>query len=313
MEVVLQPVPRQRFDEQPRSVRREPAADVGGGGDRVTHVVEGVEDADEVIGPTAEAVGRGDLEAHAIAEPGVGGTPAGGGDRLLVVVEAGHLGVGERCGELDRRGPVATADVGDATTRLELGDHPVESREPGRHELAGIRRAEEPLGADEQVVVVLVPAGALAGPEPARQRVLVLVHGRGDRHPAHEERRARLVGETGGLGGVEEEGAVPRVVGDVGAGGLGRQPLADVAGVAAGVGGELFGCRRAGVGERSVEAELVAQYDGGGVQDGAQVGEESPGELLDRCGVGRGDGRRTGVGVCVGVGHVGTSSVGRRR
>ena len=68
------------------------------------------------------------------------------------------------------------------------------------------------------------------------------------------------------------------------AGGLRRQPLADVTGIAAGVRGERLGRRRSELDERPVQPELVAEHDGPGVQHRGEVAEELPGELLDRVG-----------------------------
>ena len=87
-----------------------------------------------------------------------------------------------------------------------------------------------------------------------------------------------------GLRVVEVERAVRGVVVAVLAGGLRREPLADVARVAAGALGECLRRRRSELGERPVEPELVAEHDGRRVQDRGEVAEEPPGELLDgRC------------------------------
>ena len=129
---------------------------------------------------------------------------------------------------------MSASDVGDASAGLELGDDPVERRHPGCDELADVGGPEEPLGADEQVVVVLVPSDALAGAEAGGQRGLVLVDRRGDRHATREEGRARFVGEAHGLRFVEVERAVRGVVVAVLAGGLRREPFADVPRIGAG-------------------------------------------------------------------------------
>ena len=202
-------------------------------------------------------------------------------DRGLVVVEAGDRRLRERLGELDRRGAVTATDVGDAPTCLELGDDAVERRHPGRDELADVGGPEEALGAHEQVVVVLVPSDSFAGSEAGGQRVLVLVDRRGDGHATRQERRARLVGQACRLRFVEEERALRGVVVAVLAGGLRRQPFADVTRIAAGALGQCLRRRRSELDERPVEPELVAEDDGPRVQDRGEVAEEPPGELLD--------------------------------
>jgi hypothetical protein len=60
---------------------------------------------------------------------------------------------------------VTAADVGDARARLELLDDAVERGQPRRDEVARVARAEEPLRALEQAVVVLVPSDAGAAAE----------------------------------------------------------------------------------------------------------------------------------------------------
>jgi hypothetical protein len=60
---------------------------------------------------------------------------------------------------------VAAAEVGHARTGLELGLDALERRDPLRDDVGDVARPEEPLGALEEVVVVFVPAEALAGAE----------------------------------------------------------------------------------------------------------------------------------------------------
>ena len=97
------------------------------------------------------------------------------------------------------------------------------------------RRAEEPLEADEQARVVLVPAEALAAGVPVRQ----LVDGRPHRGEHLEagghERRAVLVGQDQRVLGRQRERLRGRVVGHVAGGRLRGEPFPHVAlGVAAG-------------------------------------------------------------------------------
>jgi hypothetical protein len=53
---------------------------------------------------------------------------------------------------------MAAAHVGDPGAGLQLALDPVQGRDPAGHQVGGIARAEEPLGAGEQLRVVLVPA-----------------------------------------------------------------------------------------------------------------------------------------------------------
>ena len=68
-----------------------------------------------------------------------------------------------------RRDAVAAADVGDLAAGRELVLDALERRDPLVHEVRPVPRAEELLGADEQLVVVLVPAEAVTRPEALRE------------------------------------------------------------------------------------------------------------------------------------------------
>jgi hypothetical protein len=109
---------------------------VGGRGQRVAHVVQGVEHRDQVVAAARVGVGRGDLEADPVADPGLGGRLAGPLDRPVVIVEAdkGRPGVG--LGHDDGGGAVAAAHVGDQGARLEPGLDPVQGRDPGGDQVA---------------------------------------------------------------------------------------------------------------------------------------------------------------------------------
>ena len=63
---------------------------------------------------------------------------------------------------------MAAADVGDLGAALELRPRRRQRRDPLGHEVRLVAGAEEPLGAAEQAVVVLVPAHPLAAPERLR-------------------------------------------------------------------------------------------------------------------------------------------------
>ena len=83
----------------------------------------------------------------------------------------------------------------------------------GSHDVDQVREvagAEEALGALEQVVVVLVPAEALAGAEALGDVRLVLDDRREQLERARDERRAVVVGERQRLLGREPERAARR-------------------------------------------------------------------------------------------------------
>ncbi len=72
---------------------------------------------------------------------------------------------------------MAAPDVGDQRSRLQAILDAVEGGDPRGGQVGHVARPEEPLGAHEQIVVVLVPADPAARPEGGPHRVLVLVHG----------------------------------------------------------------------------------------------------------------------------------------
>ena len=127
----------------------------------------------------------------------------------------------------NRRRAVAAADVGHPRARPQLLDDAVERGQPRVHQVREIAGAEEPLGPLEQVVVVLVPAHALAGPEALGDVGLVLDERRKQLEGARDEDRAVVMGERERLLRREPEGA--GLVLDVPAGGLLAEPLAQVA------------------------------------------------------------------------------------
>ena len=71
----------ERFHQKHRTVVFQGLPGVLGGPNRITHVVQAIEEADQIKVPLGVPVrGRGD-EADAIADPGVGGALARGLDR----------------------------------------------------------------------------------------------------------------------------------------------------------------------------------------------------------------------------------------
>jgi hypothetical protein len=90
---------------------------------------------------------------------------------------------------------------------------------------------------------------------------------------AGHEGRAVGLGEGHGLLGRELVAVGLGVVHDVAAGRLGVEPLAHVALGGVGTGGELGRRRRPGLGQRAVQAELVADDDQRGVHGRAELGD----------------------------------------
>ena len=217
--------------------------------DRPGHVVEGLEDRDELVGAGQLGVaGVPMLERDAVLDAGpreVRLCELHGG---LVEVEPVHDDLGVRTGDGDARPAGAARDVGDARGRV--GDQPlvdiVDRRQPfGAEEVGEHRPVRVGLGLTAQLAVVLP-----GHPAAAAERLL---DGREDVREGHavagQRRHVRqrvAVGEdlrvTRGQAETPRGGVGARVVdledpGD----GLLLEPLAGVALVGAGRGGELRG------------------------------------------------------------------------
>ena len=179
------------------------------------------------------------------ADPGVLGPLAGGLDGAGVVVRADEPAGRERVGHQQRRGAVAAAEVGDGGAALELGLDAVQRRDPLGQQVHQVPRAEEPLAAGEDVLVVLAPAVPGPGAERLLDVVLRLEGAERELVGARQEHRAGRVGQGERLLGRHRVRRGGGVVLDVAAGRLAAQPLVDVPRVGVGRGGHASGRRRA--------------------------------------------------------------------
>jgi hypothetical protein len=147
----------------------------------------------------------------------------------------------------------------------------LERRDPGLDDVGSVAGLEEAPAAVEHVVVVLAPAEARAGHERLGD-VLARVGGaERELEAARHEGRAGGVREHQGLLGRHRVAVGGGVVVDPAAGGLGAEPLADVALGGAGARGELRRGQRAAGGELAIEAEAIADDDQRGVDRGTEL------------------------------------------
>ncbi len=128
---------------------------------------------------------------------------------------------------------------------------------------------------------MLVPADALAGAEGIGHLRLVDPERLRHLEGAREEGGALLVGEGGGLLGRQAEGVGRFVVCDIVGRGEGGQPLAQVALLEAGRGGELRRADRRSVRHRLEQAEPVAQHDERAGDAGAEVADQPADERVE--------------------------------
>ena len=117
-----------------------------------------------------------------------------------------------------------------------------------------------------------------AGAEPFGDRVGGVDGADGDLESADHAGRAGLVGQGHGVLVGEREQTVT-VIGHVAAGGLGAQPLPDVALRRARARRQVGGREGPGPGHGPVEAELVADHHHGPAENGADVADRPVDEL----------------------------------
>ena len=168
---------------------------------------------------------------------------------------------------------MAAADIRDLGAALELVDDAVERRQPLLHQLVLVGGAEEARGAAEQAFGAVVPADALAGPERFRDFRLVQHEGRHHVADRAHEIGAVLVGEHHRLLGEHRKLAGDRLVLNVAAGCLRRQPLAHAAFGGAARSRKLLRGHRALGREHLVKAEAVANLDQRRVGGGAEISQ----------------------------------------
>ncbi|MCY1362519.1 hypothetical protein D9M69_492420 [compost metagenome] len=174
------------------------------------------------------------------------------------------------------------AHVGHARAAFQKRLDAFERRNPLAHQVGRVAGPEEALGAMEQGHVVLVPADAQARAHGLDHLGNDLELRHGDLERTGHEGRAAFLGQREGLFLGQREQLALRVVFNVAAGGLGRQPFAQVARVGLGAAGELL--RGGGAfGQRLVQAELVADDDGGRVHHGPDVVDEVTHERVKPC------------------------------
>ncbi len=270
VEVVLGAVACLRLHEHQRPVGRQRLAKVSRRPGRVAEVVEGVEQADEVVPLDRQCTGSRDLEAHPLGDPALLRRLACALDPTPVRVKARERRGGEGLGHDDRRGAVAAADVRHARPRLELLRHAVERGKPARHQVLPVPGTKERLRSGEQAVIVLAPRQAAAAPECFGQAILIREERREDVVRAQQVELALLVRERDRL--LRRDGVSPGriVVAHVTAGGLIAEPLADHPGLGPGSLGELS--RRGGTAlrEGAIETEPRASRTSGALHAAAR-------------------------------------------
>ena len=258
-DVVRKVVESERLDQQDRAARVEVLLGVAEDPDGIAHVVQAVEEADQVEASVV-ALGIRLLERRPVRDACLGCAFRRGGDGRCVEVEARDGRLRVEVGQHDDSRTVTAPDVGDAAARMEHVRDAVQRVDPDRQALA-IARAEEPLGAVEQVIVVIGPAQRTVAAE--RLSGLLGIDEQRVEHAeaACGERRRVLVGHRQGHLGRQLIGVGRSVVCQHTAGRLGIEPLANEPRVAVRPLGELVGSGRPIAAESLEKAESVAEPD----------------------------------------------------
>ena len=294
-EIRFEGVLGERFYREHLSVRCQRRSGVTQGTDGVSHVVEGIEVADQV-----ELTGVlgcvPDHELHPVRHSRRCGSGRGAPNRLLVVVDTDERRGGEGLSHQDRGGSETAADIGHPDPGLEAPDEPVDGREPLTQERGAVEGRVEPVNAREQARVVLVPRETLAGGVGVGEPV----HRGPDRcdhlEAGHTGCGAVIVGEHHGVLRRQAEGLRLRVVGDVSGGRLGGEPFAQVPLGQAGACGQLLAGRALDGGELPPQTEPVSQVDQNGVVGNSSVAGDLGRELFERREIDRPCGRLSGDG-----------------
>ncbi len=87
IQIVFQFIVGEGLNNHPGSIFAERLQNVVRGADRVAHVVQAVEDGDEIVVFAREILGFGDLKLHAVGDAFTLGAFAGRLNRLIVIIE----------------------------------------------------------------------------------------------------------------------------------------------------------------------------------------------------------------------------------
>src|SRR6267143_4589324 len=132
---------------------------------RIAHVVETIEDGNEVVVLAGKLYGLGDTKVEANLETFPGRCGAGALDGFVVIVKSEELRFWEGFGHQHGGCAFAAAHVGDFGAGFKLGLHALQRRNPRANEVGCVAGPEEFLAAMKHGIVVLMPAHACTGAE----------------------------------------------------------------------------------------------------------------------------------------------------
>ncbi len=143
VQILLQFIASNGLDDHPGAIGREGAAHVASGAGGIAHVVQAIEEGDEIVVASGKLLRFRDLEADTVGDArffGLRRRPANG---RLVVIEA-DKGRSRKRFRHDQGGSAAAAtDIGDAAAFLEQGLSPLERGNPFRDKVRGVARPKK--------------------------------------------------------------------------------------------------------------------------------------------------------------------------
>src|ERR1700675_3714163 len=138
---------------------------MGGGADRIAHVVQTIEHGNQVVVLAWKCFGLRNAKVEANLETLFNGGSACALDRFVVIIKAKELRLGESFSHQHGGGTLATPHVRDARAGFELGLHTLQSRNPRTYKVSCVARAEKFLAAMKNIFIMLMPAHACARTE----------------------------------------------------------------------------------------------------------------------------------------------------
>src|SRR5712691_1967426 len=191
VEVILCRCAGQRLNQHDRPIGCERFASAPGSANRIVHVVQAVEESNQIVSSDRGWVraGASDLEAYPVGQTRRARRLTGALNRGWVIVVPNDLRARIRLGQDERGGPVAAPNIGDARACLKLCHDPRQGRQPRLHNVLLVARTKETLGALEQIRIVLAPVQPATSSEVVRDAFL------GPNRPQKQLVAAHQVGE----------------------------------------------------------------------------------------------------------------------
>jgi hypothetical protein len=259
IQVVGHAIVGERLHDHRGAVVADRLASMPGHTDRIRHVVQAVEECDqvEILARVADRVSDLEARIRSTCRRRFLGCDT---DRFVVIVVADELRIRICQRHQDGAGAVPAPDVGHLGSALQLVDDAVKRGQPRADQVGVVAGAEEAFGSLEEAGMMLTPLHARSGFEVAERLLERVERGLDDVVCAGHVDRAIRVGQAQRLLRTERPLVACGVVLDVSACALIAQPFADVALVGAGALRKL-GRRHGAFRQFAVQPEPITDQD----------------------------------------------------